>query len=71
MQTLTTLAAEMNVKASDLAAFVECLRIWLAKGYSLEQAIERHMAQMNRLVNHSLKLPKQALAESLYEEFRA
>ena len=71
MMDVATLAVEMGVTASDLNAFVECLRVWIAKGYTLEQAIERHMAQMNRLAANCHKLPKQALAEDLYEELAA
>lgn len=47
------LAKEMNVSESDASAFVECLKVWINKGYSLEQAIAKHMQQMQRMVNEA------------------
>jgi hypothetical protein len=51
MTTIADLAKMMNVTEADVAGFVACLRVWLAKGYTFDQAIERHMAQMHRFVN--------------------
>lgn len=47
------LAQAMGVSEKDATAFVECLRVWVAKGYSVEQAIEKHMQQMRRMVNEA------------------
>ena len=69
MTKIETLAAQMNVSVKDCAAFIECLNVWIAKGMTLEQAIERHMSQMHRLVANCHKLPKVALADSLYDDF--
>jgi len=60
------LAALMGQKESDVISFVNCLRVWTAKGYTLEQAIEKHMAQMGRFVNASLTLPKSLVVETFF-----
>ena len=52
--TIEQLAAEMGVSTRDVCGFVACLSVWVRKGYTFEQAIERHMAQMTRLANNSL-----------------
>ena len=52
------LAALMNVSDADCSSFVNCLRVWIGKGYSLEQAIERHMQQMRNLVNAAPDIAK-------------
>jgi predicted RNA-binding protein with PIN domain len=52
--TIQELAAEMNMPLADVSAFVSCLSVWTAKGYTVEQAIERHMAQMTRLANNAV-----------------
>jgi plasmid maintenance system antidote protein VapI len=54
--TLTELATELGVSESDAVAFVSGLRIWTDRGYTVEQAIGRHMAQMTRLVNNAAAL---------------
>jgi hypothetical protein len=51
MTTIADLAKLVNATEADVVGFVACLRVWLAKGYTLDQAIERHMAQMHRFVN--------------------
>ena len=53
MTKIEALAKHMGVSTSDLAGFIKCLQVWMAKGYSMEQAIELHMVQMNRLANNS------------------
>jgi|GEM_PF-4509353 len=69
------LAAETRVSSADAKAFVACLQVWIAKGYSLEQAIERHMAQMARLVAHCEQLCKRqaraALAGAMWDDLHA
>ena len=67
--TITDLAKEMNVSENDVVAFVECLKVWIAKGYSIEQAIEKHMAQMVRLVNNAVALSSKT--ELVVEAFYA
>ncbi|OQS42304.1 hypothetical protein [Chromobacterium haemolyticum] len=52
------LASLMGVSESDCVAFLDCLRVWTDKGYSVEQAIERHMQQMRRLVNAASDVAK-------------
>ena len=53
---IENLAAHMGVSPKDLAGFVACLGVWTAKGYSLEQAIEKNMDQMRRFVANAIKL---------------
>lgn len=48
---VANLAAQMGVTVADLSGFIAALRVWMAKGYTMEQAIEKHMAQMGRIVN--------------------
>lgn len=56
--TVSQLAADCGVSETDAAAFVECLRVWLDKGMTFEQAVERHMRQMLRLAEHSADLSR-------------
>ncbi len=70
MDTINELAKEMNVSPTDVLAFVRCLRVWVEKGYTFEQAIAKHSAQMNRLASHSLKLDAKALIVPMYDELR-
>lgn len=50
------LAVLMDVPEADAQTFVDCLRIWTDKGYTLDEAIAKHIAQMNRIVNHAVDL---------------
>ncbi|MBP9869873.1 MAG: hypothetical protein KBC53_00040 [Nitrosomonas sp.] len=50
------LAALMNQKESDVAAFLECVKVWIDKGYSFEDAIKMHMQQMTKIVNQSANI---------------
>ena len=50
------LAKTMGVSVSDAQGFVDCLRVWIDKGFSLDEAIERHQAQMVRMVNNAVTL---------------
>jgi hypothetical protein len=56
--TISELAKMMNQSESDVSAFVECLRVWMNKGMTIEQAVERHMTQMTRFANNACNLPK-------------
>lgn len=69
--TITELAALMNVSEKDCAAFINCLRVWTAKGYSIEQAIDRHMAQMNRFVESACNRELRQIAVECYDDLRA
>lgn len=66
MQTLKTLSAEMNVTEADLAGFVECLRVWMSKGYSMEEAISKHMAQMTKLAENALAFPQSLAVDAFF-----
>lgn len=64
------LAELMNVSESDTRAFVDCLRVWTAKGYTLEQAIERHMQQMRRMVAQAVQIadqPREQIAGAVWD----
>ena len=50
------LAEMMGVSVSDVQGFVDCLRVWIDKGLTLDEAIERHQAQMVRMVNNAVTL---------------
>lgn len=71
MDKIEALAKHMGVTTADLAGFIECLRVWIAKGYTMEQAIERHMAQMNRLANNSAHHALRAIAVEAHSELAA
>lgn len=60
------LAKLMGVTETDVTAFVACLSVWTAKGYTLEQAIEKHIAQMERLASNALKLPKSLVVDTFF-----
>lgn len=60
------LAKLMGVTEGDVKAFVACLSVWTAKGYTLEQAIEKHMAQMERLAGNALKLPRSLVVDAFF-----
>ncbi len=73
---IEVLAAQMGVSVGDLEGFLAALAVWMAKGYSLEAAIEKHMAQMHRIANHAIPLAE-ALSRSpifvgsFYDDLRA
>ena len=58
MDKIESLAKEMNVTENDLIGFLSAIKIWMDKGYSMEEAIQKNLAQMARLVNNSVKLSK-------------
>jgi len=58
MDKIESLAKEMNVTENDLIGFLSSIKIWMDKGYSMEEAIQKNLAQMVRLVNNSVKLSK-------------
>ncbi len=64
--TIQQLAVMMGQKESDVLAFVNCLRVWTDKGYSLEAAIEKHKAQMARFVDNATSIPKRIAVEAFY-----
>lgn len=49
--TTQEMASEMGVSVADVESFINCLRVWTNKGYSVEMAIHKHMEQMNRMVS--------------------
>ena len=58
MDKIESLAKEMNVTENDLIGFLSAIKIWMDKGYSMEEAIQKNIAQMVRFVNNSVKLSK-------------
>lgn len=58
MDKIESLAKEMNVTENDLIGFLSSIKIWMDKGYSMEEAIQKNLSQMVRLVNNSVKLSK-------------
>lgn len=58
MDKIESLAKEMNVTENDLIGFLSAIKIWMDKGYSMEEAIHKNLAQMVRFVNNSVKLSK-------------
>ena len=60
------LAALMGQKETDVQAFVDCLRVWINKGYSFEEAIERHMAQMTRFAERAPEFPCSVVVETFF-----
>jgi len=64
--TIAELAAMTGQSESDATAFVKCLRMWMDKGYNMEQAIEKHMSQMTRLLNNATKVPVSIVVDAFY-----
>lgn len=68
--------AQTDITRTDVDAFVACLKIWTEKGYTVEQAITRHRAQMRRFANNAWEMA-QALGRDpvfvgqLYDDLRA
>ena len=58
MDKIESLVKEMNVTENDLIGFLSAIKIWMDKGYSMEEAIQKNLDQMVRLVNNSVKLSK-------------
>ena len=48
---IEALASLLNASVADVVGFVDCLRVWTDKGLTVEQAIERHMATMRRMMS--------------------
>ena len=72
--TIDGLAALCGVSPADAAGFVECLSIWVAKGYTIDAAIEKHMATMRAMVSGVFEVGedvRREFAAGLYDEFRA
>lgn len=65
-QKIEALAAEMGVTPADVAGFVAGLSIWINKGLTFEQAIERHMAQMLRFAEHSHEIPRSVVVDAFF-----
>jgi len=55
---IKALAAEMGVTEGDVISFVVCLRVWMDKGYNLEEAIHRHAEVMREIVNNAVQIAK-------------
>jgi hypothetical protein len=60
------LAETMGQSDKDVAAFVECLRVWISKGYTIEQAIEKHMQQMTRIASNAASMPRAVAVQAFY-----
>ena len=58
MDKIESLAKEMNVTENDLIGFLSVIKIWMDKGYTMEEAIQKNLAQMVKFVNNSVKLSK-------------
>lgn len=71
MTKIEQLAADMGVKASDAQAFVNCLAVWIAKGLTLEQAIAKHMQQMERLASNATHPEMKAFVVECHGDLRA
>lgn len=66
MNKVQKLAAEIGVTENDLAGFIECLQVWVVNGYTFDQAIAKHMEQMNRLLNNAMALPTSIVTEAFF-----
>ena len=58
MDKIESLAKEMNVTENDLIGFLSAIKIWMDKGYSMDEAIQKNLAQMVMFVNNGVKLSK-------------
>lgn len=64
--TLTDLATLMGVSQKDTGALVACLRVWINRGLTLEESIDRHMSVMRGLVARSDQIPKELVVETFF-----
>lgn len=53
--TITELATALNTTEANAREFLSCLAIWTRKGYTVEQAIEKHMSQMQRFMDAAVE----------------
>lgn len=63
--TTADLAKLMGATEADTAAFVSCLRVHLAKGLTLEQAIECHMQVLTNMVDRVVPYSRTPAAKAL------
>lgn len=66
MNKIQALAAEMNVTESDLVGFLSCVRAWMDKGYSFEQAVQKHQQQMTRIAEKAHEMPREIVVEAFF-----
>ena len=64
--TIAELANLMGQTESDVNGFINCLAIWIRKGYSLEEAIERNMRQMTRLAENSHRWSRELAKDEMF-----
>ena len=62
MNKIAELAKEMNVTENDLIGFASVLKLWMDKGYTMEEAIAKNRQQMVRLVNNCSKFDRETIA---------
>ena len=70
MNAINAIANELNAPLDEVVGFIDCLRVWTDKGLTVEQAIERHMATMRRLVSKAGEARANSNSVAA-EEFRA
>lgn len=69
--TIQELAIEMNQSEADVISFVNCLKVWTSKGYSIEESISKHMGQMERLATSCTHPALKAIAVDTYDQLNA
>jgi hypothetical protein len=68
--TVEQFAALCGVTVADARAWLECVQLWMDKGYTFEGAVARHMAQMERMTFWANRLDPREVCVGLYEELR-
>lgn len=73
--TTADLARDCGVTEADAAGFVEALRVWMRKGYTLDQSLILHMNQMRRMAGKAADLARDpevraAVVEMIYQPLR-
>ena len=74
--TIAELAEIIGVTESAVAGYVDSLAAWMAKGYTLEEAIAKNMAAVTRIAERAVPLAyelahDEVFVGALYDDLRA
>ncbi|WP_262027615.1 hypothetical protein [Microvirga sp. Mcv34] len=58
MNKIAELASLMGVSEADVRGFVAGLSVWIEKGFTFEEAIEKNLAVMTGLANNAVEISK-------------
>lgn len=61
MNQIATLSKSMNVTENDLKGFLVCLKHWMDKGLTFEEAVEKNMEVMTAMAGRSSRLSQETV----------